>query len=158
MQRTMLKSKIHRATVTQADLHRVGSVTVDEDLMDAADLLAGERVAIVDVTSGARLETHVVAGARGSGVIGVNGVAAHLVSPADVVVLVSYGVMDDAEARTHEPRVVLVDADNRIVGPGEPTGVPITAPTVEADVEPAGAAPAETDDAARLDALIQAGA
>ena len=73
MLRTMMKSKIHRATVTQADLHRVGSVTVDEDLMDAADLLAGERVAIVDVTSGARLETHVVAGARGSGVIGVNG-------------------------------------------------------------------------------------
>ena len=118
MQRTMLKSKIHRATVTQADLHYVGSVTVDEDLMDAADLLAGEQVAIVDVTNGARLETYLIPGPRGSGVIGINGAAARLVHPGDLVILIAYGQMDDAEARRHVPRVVFVDADNRITGTG----------------------------------------
>lgn len=118
MLRTMLKSKIHRATVTQSDLHYVGSVTVDEDLMDAADLLAGERVAIVDVTNGARLETYVIPGARSSGVIGINGAAAHLVAPGDLVILLAYGTMDDAEARHYRPRVVFVDADNRIVHQG----------------------------------------
>src|SRR2546423_13329031 len=87
MFRTMLKSKIHRATVTQADLHYVGSLTIDEDLMDAADLLTGEQVAIVDVTNGARLETYVIAGERGSGVVGVNGAAAHLVHPGDTVIV-----------------------------------------------------------------------
>ena len=91
MMRTMLKSKIHRATVTQADLHYVGSVTVDEDLLDAADLLPGEQVAIVDVTNGARLETYVIPGERGSGVIGINGAAAHLVHPGDLVILITYG-------------------------------------------------------------------
>ncbi|MEW2385604.1 aspartate 1-decarboxylase [Micromonospora sp. NPDC047707] len=115
MLRTMLKSKIHRATVTQADLHYVGSVTVDQDLLDAADLLPGEQVAIVDITNGARLETYVIPGERGSGVIGINGAAAHLVHPGDLVILISYGQMDDAEARTYQPRVVHVDADNRIV-------------------------------------------
>ncbi|MCW2616658.1 MAG: aspartate 1-decarboxylase [Frankiales bacterium] len=118
MYRTMLKSKIHRATVTQADLHYVGSVTVDEDLMEAADLLAGEQVAIVDVTNGARLETYVIAGPRGTGVIGINGAAARLVHPGDLVILIAYGQMDDAEARRYEPRVVFVDADNRITGTG----------------------------------------
>ena len=115
MFRTMLKSKIHRATVTQADLHYVGSVTVDEDLLDAADLLPGEQVAIVDVTNGARLETYVIPGRRGSGVIGINGAAAHLVHPGDLVILISYGQMDDAEARAYRPRVVHVDVDNRVV-------------------------------------------
>ena len=95
MMRTMLKSKIHRATVTQADLHYVGSVTVDEDLLDAADLLPGEQVAIVDVTNGARLETYVIPGERGSGVIGINGAAAHLVHPGDLVILITYGQMDE---------------------------------------------------------------
>ncbi len=118
MQRTMLKSKIHRATVTQADLHYVGSVTVDEDLMEAADLLAGEQVAIVDVTNGARLETYVIPGERGSGVIGINGAAARLVHPGDLVILLAYDVMDDAEARAYAPRVVFVDAGNRVVGRG----------------------------------------
>jgi aspartate 1-decarboxylase len=113
--RTMLKSKIHRATVTQADLHYVGSVTVDEDLMDAADLLAGEQVAIVDVTNGARLETYVIAGPRGSGVIGINGAAAHLVHPGDLVILISYAQLGDAEARVYRPRVVHVDAGNRVI-------------------------------------------
>lgn len=115
MFRTMLKSKIHRATVTQADLHYVGSVTVDQDLLDAADLLPGEQVAIVDVTNGARLETYVIPGERGSGVIGINGAAAHLVHPNDLVILISYGQMDDAQARTYRPRVVHVDADNRVI-------------------------------------------
>ncbi len=114
----MLKSKIHRATVTQADLHYVGSVTVDEDLMEAADLLSGEQVAIVDVTNGARLETYVIPGERGSGVIGINGAAARLVHPGDLVILIAYGVMDDAEARAHAPRVVFVDARNTVVGRG----------------------------------------
>ncbi len=110
----MLKSKIHRATVTQADLHYVGSVTVDEDLMDAADLLPGEQVAIVDVTNGARLETYVIPGERGSGVIGINGAAAHLVHVGDLVILISYAQMDDATARQYRPRVVHVDAANKI--------------------------------------------
>ncbi|MDX6196922.1 MAG: aspartate 1-decarboxylase [Actinomycetota bacterium] len=118
MFRTMLKSKIHRATVTQADLNYVGSVTVDQDLMDAADLLAGEKVAIVDVTNGARLETYVIAGPRGSGVIGINGAAARLVHPGDLVILIAYGVMADAEARSYVPRVVFVDSENRVVGTG----------------------------------------
>ncbi len=118
MIRTMLKSKIHRATVTQADLHYVGSVTVDEDLLDAADLLPGERVAIVDVTNGARLETYVIPGRRGSGVVGINGAAARLVHPGDVVILIAYAQMDDDEARRHRPLVVFVDADNRIVARG----------------------------------------
>lgn len=113
--RTMLKSKIHRATVTQADLHYVGSVTVDADLLDAADLLPGERVAIVDISNGARLETYVIAGPRGSGVIGINGAAARLVHTGDLVILIAYAQMDDETARSHRPRVVHVDAANRIV-------------------------------------------
>jgi aspartate 1-decarboxylase len=123
MLRTMLKSKIHRATVTQADLHYVGSVTVDADLLDAADLLPGEQVAIVDVTSGARLETYVIEGQRGSGVLGINGAAAHLVHPGDLVILISYAHVDDATARRLRPRIVHVDADNRIVAvDGDPAG------------------------------------
>ncbi len=125
MQRTMLKSKIHRATVTQADLHYVGSVTVDEDLMDAADLLEGEQVAVVDITNGARLETYVITGPRGSGIIGINGAAARLVHPGDLVILIAYGIMDDAEARTFKPRVVFVDADNRICGTGNDPSEPL---------------------------------
>ncbi len=129
MQRTMLKSKIHRATVTDANLHYVGSVTVDEDLMRAADLLPGEQVAIVDVTNGARLETYVITGPAGSGVIGINGAAAHLVAPGDLVILISYGVMDDAEARTYQPRVVFVDEANRVLDRGaDPARVPDAAP------------------------------
>jgi aspartate 1-decarboxylase len=115
MLRTMLKSKIHRATVTQADLHYVGSITIDEDLLDAADLIPGEQVAVVDVTNGARLETYVIPGPRGTGVIGINGAAARLVQPGDLVIIISYGQMDDALARRYRPRVVHVDADNRIV-------------------------------------------
>ena len=116
MHRTMLKSKIHRATVTQADLHYVGSVTIDEDLMDAADLLAGEKVAIVDINNGARLETYVITGPRGSGVIGINGAAARLVHEGDLVIIISYVTVSDAEARELRPRVVFVDAENHISG------------------------------------------
>jgi aspartate 1-decarboxylase len=124
MYRTMLKSKIHRATVTQADLHYVGSVTIDQDLLDAADLLPGEQVAIVDVTNGARLETYVVPGERGSGVIGINGAAAHLVHPGDLVILISYAQLDDTTARSYEPRIVHVDGENRIIERGtDPAGV-----------------------------------
>jgi aspartate 1-decarboxylase len=123
MLRTMLKSKIHRATVTQADLHYVGSVTIDEDLMEAADLLPGEQVAIVDVTNGARLETYVIPGPRGSGVIGINGAAAHLVHEGDLVIIISYAAMSDADARSYRPRVVHVDACNRVLELGhDPAG------------------------------------
>jgi aspartate 1-decarboxylase len=118
MMRTMMKSKIHRATVTQADLHYVGSVTVDEDLLEAADLLPGELVHIVDIDNGARLETYTIAGERGSGVIGINGAAARLVHPGDLVILIAYGQMDDAEARELEPRVVFVDSENHVIGTG----------------------------------------
>jgi aspartate 1-decarboxylase len=118
MLRTMLKSKIHRATVTQADLHYVGSVTIDADLLDAADLLPGELVHIVDIDNGARLETYCIEGERGSGVIGINGAAARLVHQGDLIIVIGYGQMDDAEARAYAPRVVHVDADNRIVGTG----------------------------------------
>ncbi|GHG27901.1 aspartate 1-decarboxylase [Streptomyces filamentosus] len=125
MLRTLFKSKIHRATVTQADLHYVGSVTVDADLLDAADLLPGELVHIVDITNGARLETYVIEGERGSGVVGINGAAAHLVHPGDLVILISYAQMDDAEARAYVPRVVHVDAENRIVELGADTAAPV---------------------------------
>jgi len=116
--RTLLKSKIHRATVTEADLHYVGSVTVDADLLDAADLLPGELVHVVDVTNGARLETYTIAGERGSGVIGINGAAARLVHPGDLVILIGYGQMDTNEARAHQPHVVFVDTDNKILSTG----------------------------------------
>jgi aspartate 1-decarboxylase len=115
MFRTMLKSKIHRATVTQADLHYAGSVTIDTELMEAADLLPGEQVVIADITNGARLETYVIEGERGSGVIGINGAAAHLVRTGDLVIIISYAVVSDERARTMRPRVVHVDKNNAIV-------------------------------------------
>ena len=125
MFRTMLKSKIHRATVTEANLHYIGSVTIDADLMEAADLLEGEQVTIVNVDNGARLVTYAITGERGSGMIGINGAAAHLVHPGDLVILIAYGTMDDAEARTFRPRVVFVDADNRRIDIGDdPAGIP----------------------------------
>ncbi|GAA4682737.1 aspartate 1-decarboxylase [Gordonia humi] len=125
MLRTMMTSKIHRATVTQADLHYVGSVTIDQDLLDAADLLEGEQVTIVDIDNGNRLETYAIAGERGSGVIGINGAAAHLVHPGDLVIIIAYGMMDEAELREYSPNVVFVDADNRPVTVGDdPADVP----------------------------------
>lgn len=125
VQRIMMKSKIHRATVTQADLDYVGSVTLDAALMEAADLFEGEQVAIVDITNGARIETYVIPGPRGTGVIGINGAAAHLVHPGDLVIIMSYAVMDDAQARALKPRVVHVDEHNRIVKLGDDAAEPV---------------------------------
>lgn len=118
MLRTMLSGKIHRATVTHADLDYVGSITIDRDLLDAAGILPGEQVAVVDVTNGARLETYTISGERGSGVVGINGAAAHLVHPGDIVIIIAYGQMPSDEALVFEPRVVHVDADNQMIAVG----------------------------------------
>ena len=116
MQRTMLKSKIHRATVTECDLHYVGSITIDSDLLDAADILEHEQVQVLDVDNGARFETYTIAGARGSGTIQVNGAAARLVHRGDTIIVISYAQYDRDELREHEPRVVHVEAvTNRIL-------------------------------------------
>ena len=115
MQRTMLKSKIHRATITGCDLHYVGSITIDPDLLEAADILEHEQVAVVDVDNGARFETYTIAGRRGSGEIKVNGAAARLVHNGDTVIVISYAAYDERELETYEPRVVHVNADNSIV-------------------------------------------
>ncbi|MDP9886786.1 aspartate 1-decarboxylase [Pseudarthrobacter enclensis] len=122
----MFKSKIHRATVTHADLHYVGSVTVDLDLLEAADILPGELVSIVDVTNGARLETYTIAGERGSGVIGINGAAAHLMHENDIVILITYAQMTTEEAKSFEPRVVHVDENNRVIQLGNDPAEGIT--------------------------------
>lgn len=113
MMREMLKSKIHRARVTQADLHYVGSITVDSDLLAAADLLPGEKVDVLDIDNGARLSTYVIAGPAGSGVIGINGAAARLVSPGDLVIIVSYAHLSEDALLGYQPRVVFVDELNR---------------------------------------------
>lgn len=118
MRRRMFLGKIHRATVTHADLDYEGSVTIDADLMDAAGILEHEEVHIWNVTRGSRLSTYALAGERGSGLLCVNGAAAHLNRPGDVVILATFGDLDDAEARVHHPRVVLVDGANRIVDTG----------------------------------------
>lgn len=115
MFRTMMKSKIHRATVTEANLNYVGSITIDADLMEAADILPNEKVQVVNNNNGARLETYVIEGPRGSGVICLNGAAARMVQPGDKIIIISYGVMDDREARLYQPRVVFVDEQNRII-------------------------------------------
>ena len=115
MRRRMMKSKIHRATVTDANLHYVGSVTVDEDLLDAADIMEYEQVAIVDVDNGARLETYTIAGPRGSGVVCLNGAAARLVSPGDTIIMISYADYEQAELASYQPNVVHVDTGNRQV-------------------------------------------
>ena len=122
MLRPMLIGKIHRATVTEANLNYVGSITIDSDLLDAADLLPGQQVDIVDVTNGARLTTYVIAGERGRGGVGINGAAAHLVHPGDVIIIIGYGLLTDAEARNRAAHVVFVDADNRIVQLGSDPG------------------------------------
>src|SRR4051794_29775622 len=123
--RIMMKSKIHRATVTQADLHYVGSVTLDAALMEAADLLEGEQVAIVDITNGARIETYVIPGPAGSGVIGINGAAAHLVHPGDLVIIMSYAVVNDAGAGAMKPRVAHVEEKTRVVKIGNDPAEPV---------------------------------
>ena len=118
MRRTLMKSKVHRATVTEANLAYVGSITIDPDLMEAADLLPNERVQIVDCDNGARLETYVIPGERGGGAIGLNGAAARLVYPGDRVIIISYAEFEDAEARQHEPTVVFVDGQNQVTRTG----------------------------------------
>lgn len=115
MHRTMLKSKIHRATVTDADLHYVGSITIDPELLEAADILEHEQVAVVDVDNGARFETYTIAGTRGSGEMKVNGAAARLVHHGDTIIVISYAQYDRMEMEHYEPTVVHVDRQNRIV-------------------------------------------
>lgn len=115
MQRIMLKSKIHRATVTGADLHYEGSVTIDRDLMDAADIVSYEKVAVWNVTNGSRLETYAIEGERGSGVICLNGAAARLVAPKDLVIIASFVNMESVEAVEYEPKLVFVDEKNRML-------------------------------------------
>jgi aspartate 1-decarboxylase len=123
--RDMLKSKIHRATVTQSDLHYVGSITIDAALMEAADLLPGEKVDVVDIDNGNRFSTYVITGERDSGVIGVNGAAARLVAPGDLVIVISYSAVAEETARSFQPRIVFVDAGNRIDAVGaDPAGAP----------------------------------
>jgi aspartate 1-decarboxylase len=125
MYRTMLKSKVHRATVTHSDLHYVGSLTIDAALMDAADMLPGEQVDVVDIDNGARFTTYVIEGERESGIIGVNGAAARLVSPGDLVIIISYAILDQAEIARHRPRIVFVDRGNRALESGDdPAGTP----------------------------------
>lgn len=126
--------KIHRASVTQADLHYVGSLTVDADLLDAAGMVEGEKVQVVDITNGARLETYTIAGERGTGVIGINGAAAHLVSPRDLIIVISYLMGTEDEIAEHQPRVVHVDGENRIVQLGNDPAEPV--PGAEGQLNP----------------------
>jgi aspartate 1-decarboxylase len=116
MRRTMFLGKIHRAVITHADLHYEGSVTIDTDLMDAAGILQHEQIHVWNITRGTRLITYALQGPRGSGVICINGAAAHGNVPGDLVILATFAEMDDAEARTHCPKVVRVDDSNRIIG------------------------------------------
>src|SRR5690625_442669 len=135
----MLIGNIHRATVTAADLHYVGSLTIDSDLLDAANLLPGQQVDVVDITGGARLTTYVIPGERGSGQVQINGAAAHHVHPGNLVIIIAYGQLRDADARTYEPAVVLVDTANRIVDVGaEPGQVPDDGADVSYEVQPTG--------------------
>ncbi len=111
----VMKSKIHRAKVTQAELNYVGSITIDEDLMDAANIIANEKVQIVNNNNGARFETYVIKGARGSGTICLNGAAARLVQVGDVVIIISYAWMNQDEAKQHEPSLVFPDDNNQLI-------------------------------------------
>ena len=149
MRRTVFKSKIHRATVTAADLHYEGSLTVDQDLLDAADILPNEQIHVWDVTSGARLVTYALPGARGSGEVKVNGAGAHLIKQGNLVIVATFTEMRTKEARKYEPTVVFVDEHNKIKDPTDeseaadvPTShAPTPAPTD--DAEPAASAPAK---------------
>ncbi|MDB5083365.1 MAG: panD [Bacilli bacterium] len=114
MLRTLMKSKIHRARVTEANLNYVGSITIDEDLMDAVDIFVNEKLQIVNNNNGARFETYVIPGPRGSGMICLNGAAARLVQPGDTVIIISYALMTTEEASTHHPIVALMNPDNTI--------------------------------------------
>lgn len=119
---TMLHSKIHRATVTQADLHYVGSLTIDRDLMDAAGLRAGQEVDVVDVDNGNRLTTYAIEGERGTGILCINGAAARLISPGDLVIVIAYAQMTPEEAEEFKPQVVFVDRSNKVIEVGHDAG------------------------------------
>ncbi|MFI6274492.1 aspartate 1-decarboxylase [Streptomyces sp. NPDC050988] len=125
MLREVLGGKIHRATVTQADLHYVGSLTLDEDLARAAGLTEGEKVQVVDITNGARLETYIIIGPAGSGEICINGAAAHLVHPGDLVIIMSFVLAEESELAGYQPKVVHVDANNRIIALGNDLAEPV---------------------------------
>jgi aspartate 1-decarboxylase len=112
----VLKSKIHRVRITQAELHYVGSITIDEDLMDAASILEHEKVQVVNISNGERLETYVIRGERGSGQVCLNGPAARKAQVGDIVIIISYAAMDFAEARLHKPVLIFPDENNRIIG------------------------------------------
>ena len=127
MNRTMLKSKIHRASVTDCDLHYVGSTTVDPDLLEAADILEHEQVHVVDVDNGSRFETYTIAGARGSGELKLNGAAARLVHRGDTIIVISYGSYTGEELAAYEPRVVHIDRGNRIIDVDSSVDVLLTA-------------------------------
>ncbi len=115
MLRTILKSKIHRLTVTEANLHYAGSITLDKDLMKVADILNHEKVHVVDVTNGARLETYAIEGEAGSGVVCINGAAAHLVDKGNTIIVISYAHMESGKAAIYHPTVVHVDSDNKVI-------------------------------------------
>ena len=136
MQRTMLKSKIHRATVTDCDLHYVGSITIDPDLLESADILEFEQVAVVDVDNGARFETYTIAGRRGSGEMKVNGAAARLVHRGDTIIVISYAAYDRQEMAEYRPRVVHVDAENQILATDDDVATLLTPTSYRAAVAP----------------------
>lgn len=120
--RPMIQGKIHRAKVTGADLHYVGSITIDEDLLDAADIAPGQRVDIADVDNGNRLSTYTIAGSRGSGVVQLNGAAAHMVSVGDLVIIMAYCQVPESQVRCWKPAVAFVDEENRLIEAGDDAG------------------------------------
>ncbi|HLZ59401.1 MAG TPA: aspartate 1-decarboxylase [Ktedonosporobacter sp.] len=132
MLRTMCKGKIHRATVTQANLNYIGSITIDQDLLEAADIYPYEKVQVVNINNGSRLETYAIAGARGSGVICLNGAAARLTSEGDIVIIISYGLFNEEEIRALVPQIVFVDENNTIT---EKKEVPLIEMLPEFDME-----------------------
>ncbi|MDI6800086.1 MAG: aspartate 1-decarboxylase [Actinomycetota bacterium] len=121
MFRTLLKSKIHRATVTEANLDYPGSITIDEALLEAADIINHEKVQVVNVTNGLRLETYAISGERGSGVVCINGAAARLMHKGDIIIVLTYAIMDEPKAKSFVPKIVHVSADNRLISAGDYT-------------------------------------
>lgn len=119
MQVTMMRAKIHRATVTEANVNYIGSITIDEELLEQAGILVNEKVHVVNVTNGSRLETYAIPGERGSRTVCMNGAAAHLASPGDIVIIIAYGIMDYEEAQNHRPRVIFMGEENQIIGTNE---------------------------------------
>ncbi|GAB3473598.1 aspartate 1-decarboxylase [Nocardiopsis coralliicola] len=135
MQRELMKSTIHRATVTQADLNYVGSITIDPDLMEAADILQHEKVDVVVLNNGERWTTYVMPGPRGSGIIGINGPTARLALPSDIVIIMAYAALSEDEVKAHEPTIVFVDGDNRVVDAGHDAAAAVQPDTLRGDEE-----------------------